>query len=93
MIVLGGLDHLGIEIDTHHDVAEVVKAASHSTGPAAGVEDSRPSRHHRIDESSLTVEVGTLCGHPAEPLDVPLGVTRVLLDHLQPPIPGHAKSR
>src|SRR5690606_31958022 len=58
--------------------------ATHPAGTAAGVEDPRAPRHHRVDQPRLAVQVLTRGRHRPEPLHVPVRVLRVLLDTTRP---------
>lgn len=75
MIGLGRLNQLPIGVDTNHDVAASGQCGADSSRPATGVQQARPPGEHRIEQSCLPVKVHTFGGHPAEPFDVPLGMT------------------
>src|SRR5680860_1314340 len=75
MIGLGRLDQLPIGVDTDHDMPASGQFGANSSRPAAGIQHTRPAREHRIEQPGLPAKVHSLGGHPAEPFDVPLGVT------------------
>jgi len=51
------------------------ESGADSSRSAASIQHPRPARDHRVEQPSLPVKVNALGGHPAEPVDVPLGVT------------------
>src|SRR5690606_41013143 len=53
--------------------------------PAPGVEDPRPTRHHRIDQPGLPDGVLPPGDHRTEPFDVPRRMRRILRHDLLPP--------
>src|SRR5680860_206829 len=75
MIGLGRLDQLPIGVDTDHDMPASGQFGANSSRPAAGIQHTRPAREHRIEQPGLPAKVHPLGGHPAEPFDVPLGMT------------------
>lgn len=77
MIVASRTNQLRIGVDADDLMAPLVQPRSHPAGPAAGIEDARPGRKHRIHESGFTTEIDASGGHCAEPLDVPLRVVLV----------------
>ena len=86
---LGLGDQRRIEIDADHLMPERRETSANSAGATSSVEDSRAARNHRIHKPSLAVEVLALGRHLLEPVDVPSGMPRVLLDHLQPNVCAH----
>ena len=75
MIGLGRLDQLPVGVDTDHNMPAGGQCGANPSRPAAGIQHARPPREHRIEQPGLPVKVHSLGGHPAEPLDVPLGMT------------------
>ena len=92
MVEFGGGDQDGIEVDADHLVAELGEMSADAAGAAASVEYPCVPTDQCVDQPSLTVQVGAFGGHPAKPLDVPLGMSRTLLQLLDPPVARHAAS-
>ncbi len=55
-----GLDQLRVGVDADDVVAARVQDGRRAAGTAAGVQDPRPRRHHRVDEPRLAAEVDAL---------------------------------
>ena len=75
-VVLSGRgDQVRVRVDPDDSVTSRVQDSTNAPGTAAGVQDARARRGHRIEQPSLPAEVDTVGGHSSEPFDVPLGVT------------------
>src|SRR5690606_13425359 len=62
-------------------VAASVQLRTDPARPAAGIEDTRPTRHHGVDQPGLTGQILAFGGHPTESLDVPLRVAVLRIAH------------
>ena len=78
VVLLGGLDQHGVDIDADHPVADRVQRRADPTGPTPGVQDVGTPADHGVDQPRLAVQVVTRRCHGTEPFDVPGGVVRVL---------------
>ena len=81
VIGLGRRDQRRVGVDADDRVPTLVEYGAQSARTAPGVEHSAAGRHHRIDQPSLTTEIGTVGGHRAESLDVPRRVSVLGLRH------------
>ena len=77
-------DEVGIDVDTDHMVPECCESATDPARAAAGVQDSRCTLDHRIDQTGLAVKIAPLGGHHSESFDVPRRMIGILFDHPQP---------
>ncbi|GAB2767841.1 hypothetical protein GCM10027020_20840 [Nocardioides salsibiostraticola] len=64
------LDQQGIDVGSDHVVTKAGQVTAVSPGSAARVEEAGAARGQGVDETSLALEVLSVCGHLTEALDV-----------------------
>jgi tRNA (cytidine/uridine-2'-O-)-methyltransferase len=87
MIQLGGLDQRRVDVDADHPVPSLGQHPAQPAWAAAGIEDVRFPRRHRVDESSLACKVLPGARHGPEALDVPVRMSGVGSNLLHPDAP------
>jgi hypothetical protein len=75
------LDEVFISVHADHEVPAGGQLGAHPARAASRVEHPGSSREHGVEQAGFSAKFDPLRGHPAETLDVPPGMTGVVLRH------------